>query len=53
MAERERERDIFFFSNMAKREIERDINEDDFFKVYLGDSNQRPQPSRENIECYP
>ena len=24
-----------------------------FFKVYLGDSNRQPQPSRENLECYP
>ena len=36
------------------REREREINESDFsVKVYLGDSNRQPQPSRENLECYP
>ena len=34
-------------------EKQREINESDFFKVYLGDSNRQPQPSRENLECYP
>ena len=36
-----------------EREKEREINESDFLKVYLGDSNRQPQPSRENLECYP
>ena len=33
-----------------EREIERDFY---FLKVHLGDSNRQPQPSRENLECYP
>ena len=28
------------------------INESDFLKVYLGDSNRQPQPSRENPEYF-
>ena len=37
-----------------KREGDREINESDLKKkVYLGDSNRQPQPSRENLEWYP
>ena len=31
----------------------REINENDFFKGNLGNSNRQPQPGRENLECYP
>ena len=34
-------------------EREREINEMDLLKVYLGDLNRQPRPSREHLEGYP
>ena len=34
-------------------EREREINESDFFKGVSGRFEPTPQPSRENLECYP
>ena len=49
MRKRERERE----KGTRARERERVINEDDFLKVYRGDSNWHPQPSRENLDNTP
>ena len=34
-------------------ESEKDRDESDYFESISGDSNRKPQPNRENLECYP
>ena len=44
---------MFEIDRERERESEREINESNLLKEYLGDSNRQPQPCHENLECYP